>query len=125
MAIQTPTGYELTTETSEGDGVGTLYSYKRPDGSSSSVAWTWKLGCIDAMWKDVRDLATSAHVAGIQDQERLLKTNVSFAIGYLQGKTFVDAQVRVRMAQAGYTFGNGISAIETIEKLLVMLNGPR
>jgi len=123
MAIQIPTGYELCNEMPAVNGEPKVYWFKRPDGLHSDQRWTWKMGCIDAMWEDVRARATAAHVPGIPDHERLFRNNASFATGYLQGKTFVDAQVRVRMAQAGYVFGHGISAIETVEKLLVMLNG--
>lgn len=119
MAVQIPVGYEIISEISEDEGVGTLYSFKRSDGTHTTEAWSWKMGCIDAMWEDVRARATAAHVPSRTNVQR----NASFAMGYLQGKEFIDAQVRVRMAQAGYVFGHGITAIETVEKLLVMLNG--
>lgn len=123
MAVQTPIGYEIITETSEDEGIGKLYAFKRPDGTSTKEAWSWKMGCIDGMWEDVRARATAAHVPGKTNAERDLKNNASFAIGYMQGKSFVDAQVQILMARAGYVFGHEVSAIETVEKLLVMLNG--
>ena len=125
MAVQIPIGYLIVRETDEfqGDECQHTWTFKRPDGTASKRSWSWKMGCIDAMWADVRDRATAAAVPGLSDNERNLKNNASFALGYLQGKTFIDTQVRVRMAQAGYVFGHGITAIETVEKLLVMLNG--
>jgi hypothetical protein len=123
MTVQIPVGYTLVTEESEDEGVGKLYAFKRSDGTHTMQAWSWKMGCIDAMWEDVRNRATQAAVPAMSATERNLRTNASFATGYLQGKTFVDAEVRIRMARAGYVFGHGISAIETVEKLLVILNG--
>jgi hypothetical protein len=127
MAIQIPIGYKLLTETDEfkGNECQHIYSFKRPDSTEPGRSWSWKMGCIDAMWEDVRARATAAAVPGLSTSERNLKNNASFALGYLQGKTFCDAEVRIRMARAGYVFGHGITAIETVEKLLVMLNGAR
>ena len=98
MAVQIPVGYTLVTEESEDEGVGKLYAFKRPDGTHTMQAWSWKMGCIDAMWEDVRNRATQAAVPAMSATERSLRSNASFAIGYLQGKTFVDAEVRIRMA---------------------------
>jgi hypothetical protein len=119
--IQIPMEYSIVAERANGsDGI---YSFVRPDGTRSSEGWSWKMGAIDGAWCDVRERATAAHVRGYSKSERDLMNNASFATGYIQGKLFTDTQVRVLMAQRGYVFKPEITALETIQKLLVMLNG--
>lgn len=120
--VQIPVGYEILK-----DGVDSqfVYSFKRADGTKHNEWYTWKMGAIDAMWIDVRERAVKAALPGKSSAERDLLNNAAFAAGYLQGKLFDDTQVRLLMAQHGYTFNPEITALQTVEKLLVMLNGAR
>lgn len=115
--VHTPIGYSLIKE-----GVDDLfiYSWERADGEKSAEAWTWKLGAIDSMWRDVRDRAVKDALPGKITED---KTTMAYANGYLDGKNFIDAQVRLNMARAGYVFNPEIGAVQTIQKLLILLNG--
>ncbi len=122
MNITMPVGYSLLKDGVDGQHI---YNFQRPDGTKGEEWFTWKMGCVDAMWTDVRAIATKLMVPGPGNTERDLRATVAFSRGYLEGKRFADTQVRLTMARSGYVFDPEITALQTVEKLLVMLNGAR
>lgn len=115
-----PVGYQLiTTEGLEHR----TYTFQRPDGSAGPEGYTWKLGCIDAMWCDVRARATALAVPRTSGRE--LRSNDSYAAGYQAGCQFRDTEIRLILARAGYTYSPDTTSVHMVRKLLIMLNGAR
>lgn len=102
MRNNIPAGYKLHSICSP-DSL-PLFHMERPDGTRIDLWWTTENACIDAMWVDVRARATAEASSPTE-------------------KYTIDALVRIRMARAGYVFDPEITALETVEKLLDMLNG--
>jgi hypothetical protein len=119
--MKTPIGYTLVREPDE-EGCATLYTFS-VGGIKHDTWYTWKLGCIDAMWADVRARATREATLSAGDREA--KSTLTYAIGYHDSRVASDAAVRLCMARAGYAFDDSVGAVEIVQKLLIMLNGER
>ena len=101
--MQLPVGYKLIQHSP------TEQTFERPDGSEADFYWDNPVEVVDAMWTEGRDKAVKH----------------SGKDTFEEGAKSVDDTVRNIIKARGYQFDPPITAAETVERLLVMLNGAR
>lgn len=116
LQVKVPLGYSIVSELADGH---TIYTFRRADHRHKEW-FTWIMDAVDAAWCDVRARATLAALDNPVNK-RQAESTLAYALGYSEGKAFVDVGIRKIMAQHGYEFSPHKTPAETVRALLDML----